>query len=482
MKKERGEGKKNEKSNPALGEKMIENGTIEFKGKKIRKIHLIGIGGAGMSALAELGLGLGLEITGSDLAAGPVVKRLTDKKIPIFIGHSKQNLGTSEAVVYSSAVNSKNPELREAELRGLPLLHRSDFLNLLMEKRTGVTVAGTHGKSTVTAMLATILCASGEDPLVAAGAEIPDLGGNFRLGRGNLFVAEADESDHSFLKYHPYAGIVTNIDADHLNNYRGIEEIKNAFLNHLDSISPEGAVVCCLDDPNLKEVSAKTDSRVITYGTSRDADYQAVEIIPESLSVSFNLLHQGEFLARIKIPMPGKMNAVNALGAISLALFLGINRSTAFSALEKFKGVSRRLEFKGRVGDIWIMDDYGHHPTEIQAALQAVGNLERRIVLVFQPHRYSRTSALLEELADAFSGADELILLPVYSAGEAGDNLDISRQLAHTTAVKRDLHFCESLDAAAALLEKTVRPGDLVLTMGAGDVWKIGEIFLEKKR
>jgi len=449
--------------------------------KDIGIIHFVGIGGSGMSALAELALSQGMEVSGSDISESRITRRLAGKGMTVYIGHSGTNLGNAEAVVYSSAVRPDNPELLEAGKKGMPLLHRSDLLNMMMKARTGITVAGTHGKSTVTAMLATILDAAGESPSLAAGAEIPGLGGNFLAGEGRFFIAEADESDRSFLKYEPFAGIVTNIDSEHLDNYRDIDDINNAFLCHLNSMSEEGAAVCCLDDPNLRKLLPSVRSRVITYGLKPGACYTAVDIEQLGLKTSFSIFNDSGRLGKIDLPMPGEVNVLNALAASALSLFLGIDFAAVRSALNSFPGLSRRMEFKGEVDNIWVMDDYGHHPTEIKAALKAFLKLNRRIILIFQPHRYSRTKHLLQELADSFSDADELLLLPIYPAGEQPTEEGLSERLALEIRKRRPVTFFTSGDSAAEHLENTARPKDLIITMGAGDVWKTGEAFLGKK-
>ena len=448
--------------------------------KDIKIIHFVGIGGSGMSSLAELALCQGMLVSGSDISASRITGRLAGKGITVHIGHSGTNLGNAEAVVYSSAVSPGNPELLEAGSRGIPLLHRSDLLNLMMRARTGITVAGTHGKSTVTAMLATILVAAGESPSLVAGAEIPGLGGSFLAGEGRYFIAEADESDRSFLKYEPFAGIVTNIDSDHLNTYRDIDDIKDAFLRHLNSISEDGAAVCCLDDPCLQMVLPEVRTRVITYGLNPGAFYTAGQIEPIGLGSSFTILNESRRLGKIDLQVPGEVNVLNALAAAALSLFLEIRFEAIQSALNSFTGLSRRMEFKGESRGIWVMDDYAHHPTEIKAALKAFLTLGRRIILIFQPHRHSRTEHLLYELAGSFAGPDELLLLPIYAAGEEPTKENLSERLALEIKKRRPVTYFTSGDSVVEHLKKTARPDDLIVTMGAGDVWKTGEAFLEK--
>ena len=434
-----------------------------------------------MSALAELVSSRGMKVSGSDISESSITKRLSVKGIIVHKEHSGENLGTAGAVVYSSAVSRDNPELVAAEKRGIPLMHRSDLLKMLMDAGTGITVAGTHGKSTVTAMLATILEAAGESPSLVSGAEISGLGSSFLAGKGRFFVAEADESDRSFLKYSPWAGIVTNIDSDHLNNYLDLEDIKKAFLSHLNSISADGVAVFCLDDPNLRELLPSIRKRFITYGLNEGADCRAVDIIQQRMNTSFTIVQESVPIGRITLPMPGEVNVLNALAASTLCLDLGISFETISSALNSFTGLSRRMEFKGKADDIWILDDYAHHPTEIQEALKALRPLGRRILLLFQPHRYTRTRHLLHELALSFREADELLLLPIYSAGEKPVEENLSGQLAREIEKYRPVTYLSSAGKALDFLIKTAIPGDLVVTMGAGDVWKTGEAFLEKK-
>ena len=434
-----------------------------------------------MSSLAELAFRKGVEVSGSDVSESSITRRLAGKGISVYIGHSAENLGNAEAVVFSSAVSADNPELVEAGRRGLPLLHRSDLLNMMMQASTGITVAGTHGKSTVTAILATILETAGESPSLAAGAEIKGLGGSCLAGKGRYFIAEADESDRSFLKYSPFAGIVTNIDSDHLNNYRDMADISESFLKHINSMSSDGAAVCCLDDPNLRMLLPRARTRVITYGLEKGADYTAADIEPRGMETSFALFENGQRLGKIELPIPGEFNVLNTLAACALSLFLGIDFTAVKAGVNSFSGLSRRMEFKGEAGNIWVIDDYAHHPTEIKAALRAFKKLGRKIILVFQPHRYSRTSHLLQDLAGSFTDADELLLLPIYSAGEHPVQEGLSEKLAGEIEKMRTVKYFTSGASAVEHLEKTARAGDLIVTMGAGDVWKTGEVFLEKK-
>ena len=449
---------------------------------RIDRVHLVGIGGSGMSALAGLALSRGMEVSGSDIRSNKAVKRLTGQGIRVFAGHSASNLGAAEAVVFSSAVSPDNPEILAAKKNGIPVLHRSDLLALMMKGKSSITVAGSHGKSTVTGMLTTILAAAGEDPSMAAGAEVTGLGGGYRAGKGRFLVAEADESDGSFLKYHPFAGILTNIDTDHLNNYGSIEKIVNSFLLHLNSISGDGFAVCCLDDVYIREILGSVHRKIVTYGTSEEADYIADGITPQGFGSSFIVRQGNEEIGRILLPVPGNMNALNALAAVAFSLRIGIDFATVREALESFQGMERRMEFKGSADDIRIIDDYAHHPTEIKASLQALSSLGRRTVVVFQPHRYSRTEALLHDLAESFQDADLLALLPVYAADEKNGSGNPGEKLAFEISRKREMKYLASIEDAAEYLDSIALPGDLVITMGAGDVWKTGEIFLEKKK
>lgn len=435
-----------------------------------------------MSSLAGLAASRGMEVSGSDIRSSRAVERLAEQGIRVFMGHSATNLGPADAVVFSSAVSPDNPELRAAGERGIPVLHRSDFLNLMMEGKKAVTVAGSHGKSTVTGMLTTILSAAGKDPSMAAGADVSELGGGFRAGKGSYFVAEADESDRSFLKYHPFAGILTNIDTDHLNNYGTLGELVGSFARHLNSISAEGFAVCCLDDAYIRDIISSVHCPAVTYGMNGAADYVAGRVESEGLAVSFTVRKGRNEIGRIRLPVPGRVNVLNALAATAFSLHTGIDFATIRRTLESFRGLARRMEFKGAADDIWVMDDYAHHPTEIKASLEAFSNLGRRTVVVFQPHRYSRTRALFRELAGSFSDADQLLLLPVYAAGEEEGPGNPGDMLAKEIKRQREVKCLESVGEAARYLERSALPGDLIVTIGAGDVWKTGEIFLEKKK
>jgi UDP-N-acetylmuramate--alanine ligase len=445
-----------------------------FRGK-FRIIHFIGIGGIGMSGIAEVLITLGFSVTGSDIKESPTVKRLRAAGAKVFIGHQGDNVDSADVVVRSSAVDDANPEVVEANRRKIPVIHRAEMLAELMRLKYGIAVAGSHGKTTTTSMLATCLAAGGLDPTVVIGGRLDSLGGsNARLGAGDYLVAEADESDGSFLLYAPTVTVVTNIDPEHMEHFKTFERLEESFLEFANKVPFYGYSVLCQDHPVVQRLIAKVRRRVVTYGFARSAQYRASAVERQGLRTSFKVWRGEELLGDVSLGMPGVHNASNATGAIAAAMELGIPFDKLQHALFGFTGVQRRFTVRADVGGVLIVDDYGHHPTEIDATLSAAegGFPERRIVAVFQPHRYTRVQSLWNEFLQCFNKADVVIVCPVYAAGEAPLPGVTSERLA---AEIRDLGHrgvvpVGSLDEAGAWLAKEVRSGDVVITLGAGDV------------
>ena len=454
-----------------------------YRKGKIQHVHFVGIGGIGMSGIAEVLLNLGYQISGSDLKESEVTRRLVSLGCIVSYGHRKENVKEADVVVVSSAVRSGNPEVEVAEQRLIPVIPRAEMLAELMRMKIGVAIAGTHGKTTTTSLIATVLAAGGLDPTVVIGGRLNSLGSNARLGQGDFLVAEADESDGSFLKLMPTIAVVTNIDADHLDHYAGIEEIKEAFHQFLNKIPFFGLAVLCLDHPNIQSLIPKLKKRFTTYGLTTQADFQAREIVFEGLSTTFDVLHHHREVGRLRIQMPGLHNVYNALATVATAFELEIPFQVVQDTLRDFGGIQRRFHIKGEKKGILVVDDYGHHPVEIMATLKAARTgWERRIIAVFQPHRYTRTQALFQEFLTAFYDADVLILTDIYPAGEdpipgveARALFEGIREHGH-----KDVTFLGNKKEIVDHLLRIVRSGDLVVTLGAGDIWQIADELVRK--
>ena len=446
---------------------------------EVRRVHFVGIGGVGMSAIAQVLLQSNYVVSGSDLHESPALEHLRSLGGSVFVGHRPSNVGSAEAVVFSSAVSAKNPELEAARRRKLPILHRAEMLAHLMRSKQAISIAGTHGKTTTTALTAALLLEGGLDPTVLVGARVEQLGGNARVGQGDYLVAEADESDGSFLKLSPRWVVVTNIDTDHLDYYGDLEHIKKAFLEHISRVPLEGGVIACRDDPNLRQVLKKVHRRVITYGLEPGASVSAQDVVGSARGSEYSCLHDGQLLGRIQLGVPGRHNVVNSLAAIAVGLLLDVPFSACQRGLKTFSGVERRLEWKGEKSSVRVLDDYGHHPSEIQATLQACTGMERRLLVVFQPHRFSRTHHLMSDLAKCFGDADQLFVMDIYAAGEEPIPGVSSRHLVEQIGRYRQVAYADDRRKLVEELKRATRPGDLLLTLGAGDVWKIGEAYLE---
>jgi UDP-N-acetylmuramate--alanine ligase len=454
-----------------------------YRRGKIQHIHFVGIGGIGMSGIAEVLLNLGYHISGSDLKETEVTRRLASLGCEISYGHRKENVKEADVVVVSSAIRKENPEVEVAEQRLIPVIPRAEMLAELMRMKVGIAIAGTHGKTTTTSLIATVLAAGGLDPTVVIGGRLNSIGSNARLGQGEFLVAEADESDGSFLKLMPTIAVVTNVDPDHLDYYSGIEEIKGAFLSFLDKIPFFGLAVLCLDHPNIQSLIPRLKKRFTTYGLTTQADFQAKEIVFEGLSTTFDVIHHHQEIGRLRLQMPGLHNVYNALATVATAFELNIPFKVVQETLRDFSGIQRRFQIKGEKKGILIVDDYGHHPVEIMATLRAARTgWERRVVAVFQPHRYTRTQALFQEFLTAFYDADILILTGIYAAGE--DRIEGVEAKALFEGIRdyghKDVTYLESKEEIIDHLLRILRPGDLVMILGAGDIWQVADELVKK--
>lgn len=453
--------------------------------QKSYHIHFVGIGGIGMSGMAELLLNLGYEVSGSDLKSTDITMRLAQLGGRVFKGHSPQYIEGADVVVVSSAVGPENPEVVAARKAMVPVIPRGEMLAELMRLKYGIAVAGAHGKTTTTWIIASVLEKGGFDPTMVNGGKLNSLGSNARLGQGEFIVAEADESDGSFLKLSPTIAVVTNIDAEHLDFYQDLQEIKAVFLDFINKVPFYGMAVVCLDNQGIQELIPKIEKRFITYGLTSQADYEARDVSFMGLRSRYLLFHHGKPRGQVELNLPGLHNVYNSMASIAVGQELGIPFETIVDALSEMEGVQRRLEVKGTIQGITLVDDYGHHPTEIKMTLDAARQCwpGRRLVVVFQPHRYSRTAALFDDFTRSFYQADSLVVLPIYPAGEPpieginGRTLyDGIRFHGHKDVVFQDGH-----DTAVSYLKGILREGDILLTLGAGDVWQVGERLLSEE-
>lgn len=443
-------------------------------------MHFIGIGGIGMSGIAEILINLGYEVSGSDLKASEQTKRLESLGAKICIGHFPSNIRDYNVVITSSAIDLSNPEIIEARKRKIPIIHRSEMLAELVRLKHGIGIAGTHGKTTTSSMLASVLSDGGLNPTAIIGGKVFNFGSNARAGEGEYIVFEADESDGSFLKLLPSIAIVTNIDSDHLDHYKYFEGLKDAFLTYMNNIPFYGYSVLCTDDSVIRELLPKVDRPYYTYGFNDDADFSACNIRRENGHTCFTCNYKGSPLGDFNLAQLGNHNVLNSLSVITVALELGLTYEAIRDGLANFRGVGRRLERVGETNGILVMDDYGHHPTEIRATLAALKNLGRRIVVIFQPHRYSRTELLWDDFGQSFANADQVFFTEIYPAGEApieGVSTDLICQ-----AVKkhegRDAVLIKKFEDIPAEVIPSLKEGDVVLTLGAGDIYKSGKMIL----
>jgi UDP-N-acetylmuramate--alanine ligase len=456
---------------------------------KIQRIHFVGIGGIGMSGIAEVLLNLGYKVSGSDLKTSPITQRLAALGASIVEGHRGDNVAGAEVVVTSSAISPDNPEVVEAHSSHIPVIPRAEMLAELMRLKYGVAIAGMHGKTTTTSMVAAVLAAGGLDPTVVVGGRVDAMGSSARLGRSQYLVAEADESDRSFLKLSPILAVVTNIDREHMDCYRNMRDVKRTFLNFMDRVPFYGTVVACNDDPLLRRLFPQVQRRVMTYGTRRGSDFHIkawqleLDSADHLLLSRFQVSYRGKDLGEFVLHVPGAHNALNATAAIAVGMGLDIELAHIRSALDNFRGVDRRFQLRGNAGGVRVIDDYGHHPTEIRATLAAARQCGyRRTHVVFQPHRYTRTQALMNEFAFAFEEADTLFVLDIYAASEqpipgiTGESL--ARYIKDVGG--QDARYVPSFADAIEAISGAAEPGDMILTLGAGSVSQLGPMILEK--
>jgi UDP-N-acetylmuramate--alanine ligase len=455
-----------------------------FRGR-VRHIHFVGIGGIGMSGIAEVLLSLGYTVSGSDAKASETTRRLDSLGAHTSVGHAAENIRDSDVVVYSSAVKMDNPEVVAARTRNVPVIPRAEMLAELMRLKYGVAIAGSHGKTTTTSLVATVLAHAGLDPTVVIGGKLNAIGTNARAGTGDLLVAEADESDGSFLKLTPTIAVVTNIDPEHLDHYGTHEAVKRAFVSFAERVPFYGLAVLCLDHPHVQDILSQIDRRIATYGTTAQSDYRADDITFHGYATQFDLYRRGESLGRWEVRLTGKHNVLNTLAVIAVADELGIGMDVTREALASFEGEQRRFTIVGEVDGITMVDDYGHHPAEIEATLEAAwSGFHRRIVVAFQPHRFTRTRDLFDVFARAFNRADVLVLTEVYAAGEApipgatGERLaDAIRLHGHHNVV-----FEPDKTRVVDRLSEVVQPGDMVIALGAGDINQSVRALVERLR
>jgi UDP-N-acetylmuramate--alanine ligase len=454
---------------------------------KIQRVHFVGIGGIGMSGIAEVLLTLGYKVSGSDLRASAVTERLARLGATIFEGHRSENIEGAEVVVTSSAVTRGNPEVAEARKRHVPVIQRAEMLAELMRLKYGIAIAGMHGKTTTTSMVGAVLQAGALDPTIIVGGRVDALGSNARHGKSQYLVAEADESDRSFLKLSPIVSVVTNIDREHMDTYRDMEDIEQTFLDFMDRVPFYGTVVICNDDEYLRRLAPNVQRRVITYGTREDSDFRITNVDAAArnsgIGSRFTVEYRGRSLGEFRLHVPGLHNVLNATAAIAVGIGLEIGIEQVRDGLEKFGGVDRRFQLRGEANGVAVFDDYGHHPTEIRATLAAARQCGyKRIHVVFQPHRYTRTQALMDEFGTAFRDADTVFVLDIYPASEQPiPGVTAGVLVQHMNAAgATQAHYAASAAEAIAAAAAAANPGDLILTLGAGNVSQLAPQLLEE--
>ncbi len=454
--------------------------------KKVKRIHFVGIGGIGMSGIAELLINLGYKITGSDIKQTSITKRLERLGAKIFYFHDKKNINGADIVVFSSAIPSENPEIMEAKKRKIPVIPRAEILAELMRFKYSIAVTGAHGKTTTTCMIASILNSAHMDPTVIIGGRLKGWNGsNARLGKGDILVAEADESDGSFLRLSYEMAVVTNIDYEHMDYYKDMENLRKAFIEFINKLPFYGKAIICLDNEEIKKIIPYLRRRFITYGIrEKGADLRAENIKKEEFGTSFDVIYKGKIIRNVEVGIPGIHNVLNALSAIGVGIELGIDIASIKKGLKNLGGLERRFQIKAIIDDIIIMDDYGHHPTEIAATLETIKNWwkGRRLIVAFQPHRYSRTKALFDRFVRCFYCADVLYISPIYAASEKPIEGVCSEKLVK--AIKesgyKNVEFCERFEDIVERILSIVRPGDLILTLGAGNIYQVGNRLIEE--
>ena len=452
--------------------------------KHYRVIHFIGIGGIGMSGIAEVLHNLGYEITGSDIKDSETTKRLKSCGIKVFIGHKRENISKAHLVVVSSAVSPDNPEIIEAKRNSIPIIPRAEMLAELARLKYGILVAGAHGKTTTTSLIATLLGEGGLDPTVVIGGKLKALGSNAKLGQGDFLVAEADESDGSFLKLNPTIAVITNIDKEHLDYFKDMEKLKSAFLAFANKIPFYGTAVVCAENEHTRDIIPAIERKMITYGFSPDSAVYASNVKSLGTKMSFEAVAEGKSLGNFTIPIPGEHNVLNSLAAIGTAIELQIPVPTIRRALTNFSGIQRRFEYKGEGSGIKVFDDYGHHPTEIRAVLKAARQSfdRRRVFVIFQPHRYTRTRDLMDEFAQSFTSVDRLFIMDIYPAGEAtieGVNSENLLKRVERNEGAKATYIPERNELVKRIISE-LRTDDVLITLGAGDVYKVGNEILRQ--
>jgi UDP-N-acetylmuramate--alanine ligase len=451
-----------------------------FRGR-VRSIHFVGVGGIGMSGIAEVLLAHDFEISGSDVRESDILARLRSLGATIQVGHRAENVTHADVLVFSSAVKRDNPELVVARERGIPVIPRAEMLAELMRLKDGIAIAGSHGKTTTTSLVATVLRDAGLDPTVIIGGKLNALGTNAARGAGDLLVAEADESDGSFLHLSPTIAVVTNIDAEHLDHYGDHAHVKDAFVSFANRVPFYGVVVACLDHPHVQDILPRIDKRIATYGLAAQADYRARNPVVTGLATRFEVLRRGELLGDFEVRMPGIHNVLNALATIAVADELTVDMDRVKTSLASFTGVQRRFTVLGEHEGVTIVDDYGHHPAEVQVTLEAAMRAYgRRVLVAFQPHRYTRTLHCFDELTRAFNRADVLLLTDVYAAGEepiaGADSASLAQAIrAHG---HRDVTHVGDVSNVVKVLRERMQPGDIIITMGAGNITRVGRDLL----
>ena len=468
---------------------------------KIQRIHFVGIGGIGMSGIAEVLLNLGYKVSGSDLKTSTVTQRLVALGATAFEGHRVENISGAEVVVTSSAIAADNPEVTAAHQLHIPVIQRAEMLAELMRLKYGIAIAGMHGKTTTTSMVAAVLASGGLDPTVVVGGRVDAMGSNARLGKSQYLVAEADESDRSFLKLSPILSVVTNIDREHMDCYRNMRDVKKTFLDFMDRVPFYGMIVACNDDPLLRRLLPDVQRRTVTYGTRRGSDFLIKVLVtdshvsqnprdmghpPDATPLSrFTIRYRGQDLGQFTLHVPGVHNVLNATAAIAVGVGLDIKTEEIRAALDQFRGVDRRFQLRGRVAGISVIDDYGHHPTEVKATLAAARQCGyRKVHVIFQPHRYTRTRDLMEEFTTAFNDADSLFVLDIYAASEQPIEGITGEVLARNIREKsgKNATYSSSVQQAIDAATSIAKEGDMILTLGAGSVSQIGPMILEKLR
>ena len=451
--------------------------------RKINNIHFVGIGGIGMSGIAELLKNLGFKISGSDISDSSIIKRLIEIGIDISIGHKPENLGNANLLVYSSAVPIENPEIIKARQKGIPVIKRAEMLGeLITFKKTSIAVGGTHGKTSTSSMIGTVLSEGKIDPTMVVGGLVKNLNTNSKLGSGDTIIVEADEYDRSFLSLKPTIGLITNIELEHIDCYEDLNDYQEAFLKFCKSIPFYGEIILCIDSPGIRDIISKIERPMTTYGRSRDAVYRAKNLRFNENKTTYSVFRAKENLGEIELNVPGEHNVLNSLGAVVIGIEMGLNFQTIKNGLKKYTGVRRRFELKGIHNNIMVVDDYAHHPTEIKATLNAAKKgWDRRIIAIFQPHLFSRTQAFFREFAEELLNADHVIITEIYPAREKAIP-GITGSLIYNECINRgktDCKYIPDLDDLEKYLDKIVKPNDLILTLGAGNIWRYSESYAE---